>query len=111
MLLQGSLAANARDAAQRNRATENFTGAQGFTAQSPQLEAQRRLNDVMNSIQDTNARRDIPIQAAQVNAGHLLETQRARESQYGTRRAEDIARAQIDAGVIGQLASILAGLV
>lgn len=63
-------------------------GARGFSAKSPIASALRAQMAARNIGANADARRQTPFEYAQANATHLLNTQAARENQYGNRRKE-----------------------
>jgi hypothetical protein len=110
-MMVAQLEQNSQEEAARNLAAQRGTGAAGFQGGSSTLGAQERMNAFLRSRQDATARREIPLAGAMQNAQQLLATQQAREGQYSSRQAEEIARRRIEAGLVNPLLSALTSLI
>ncbi len=83
----------------------------GFGSNSPLLAALQGQAQANNLATNTAGARDIRLNAAQMNASHLLDTQQAREGQFASRQREDIERRKPYWAYQTSLLGALAGLV
>jgi len=82
---------DARNATDIRNTTEQIAG-RGFTQNSPLMAALTARYNVANTMANTGGERDIRMNAAQMNAEHLLRGQLAQEQQFATRQQEEISR-------------------
>lgn len=88
--------------------TANLAG-QGFGASSPLLAALHGQAQAANLGTNTQAEQQFRNEAAKANAGQLLNTQQARETQFANRQGEQIARQKNTVGMYSALLSALGG--
>jgi len=84
----------ANDQAMQSRTSDMQAGlaGRGFGANSPLAMALGQGFQNQNLATNTANERETRLGSAQMNAGHLLQTQQAREGQFASRQAEDIER-------------------
>lgn len=83
----------------------------GFGSNSPLLQALNGQARASNLGTNTMAEQQFRNQAAQANAGHVLQTQQAREGQFASRQNEDIERRKPYWSTMNSLIGALGGLV
>lgn len=104
-------ATNDQATAGRMRQSQRDLGSRGFGSNSPLLAALGAMYQGQNLATNTANERDIRMGARSQNAGHILETQQAREGQFASRQQEDIERRKINMGYNNALLGALSGLV
>jgi hypothetical protein len=82
--------------------SESFAG-RGLGADSPLMAALASQRQAANLGANTAARTTLPLEAAKANAAQVLQAQMARETQFGRRQNEDLARQQNTLGLLSQI--------
>lgn len=110
-MLNSAIGANAAQRQTGMRDARRDMGARGFTSESPAMQATSNRLGLNEALANTQARVDIPIQAAQQNAQHRLQAMQANQGQ----RAQDIQNfiglENAQTNRISPLLSALVGLV
>jgi hypothetical protein len=103
-------ATNDRTAAGQMRRQSQDVAGRGFGSSSPLLMAMNGMTQANNMATNTDSEREIRMGAAQQNAGHVLNTQQAREGQFASRQREDIERRKPIWNTYNNLLGSLVGL-
>ena len=103
-------AQNDQSLATQQRGNAEKLSAGGFGGNSPMLAALQGQAASANRATNTTSEREIRNTAAEQNAGHLLNTQKAREAQFASRQQEDIERRKPIYQLYSSLFGSIAGL-
>lgn len=85
-------ASNDATAANQTVQDQRDAGGRGFASNSPLLAMLNAGRQMSANQANTQAEQGLRLNAAQQNAGHILDTQQAREQQFASRQQEDIQR-------------------
>jgi hypothetical protein len=99
---------NARTAGQNRRISQDL-GSRGFGSRSPLSMALMNQGNMANMAANAASDRGIRWDAAQGNATHLLNSQKAQESQFASRQAEQLENQKNQLGYKGSLINALMG--
>lgn len=100
--VNSALAANDQSTAGDLQGIQRSLSGQGYGANSPLTQALMSQRQAAGAATNAATRTNLPLQAAQMNARQLLNTQAAREQQFGNRRREAIS-------MLGQVLGLVDG--
>lgn len=97
--------------ASRQQQLRNSSAGRGASANSPLVQSMMNAMYGQNLAANTAAEQQLRFNAAKENASHVLDAQKARESQFGARQQEGIERGKVSysglASILGALGSFI----
>lgn len=110
-MLNSAIGANANQRQSSMRDAQANLGSRGFTNESPALQATSNRLGLNEALANTQARVDIPLQTARMNADHRLQSMQANLGQRNADVQNFTALENAQTGRISPLLSALVGLV